>query len=547
MKILSTRAMREVERIAIEELGVPGIVLMENAALGVVDAALTEVPEAESAVVVCGPGNNGGDGLAIARHLAVRGLRVVAVVATGGREYSGDARVQFEIAGKMSGMGLELRVLDANSEAAAELEAAVADAGADLVIDALFGTGLSRPLGRPFASLVRAINALELPTIAVDLPSGLDADRSELPGPHIRADLTVTFAALKLAHVLPPASEAAGNVVIADLGIPMDLVERAEGDLYLLGGGDLAPLLRPRPVAAHKGDFGHLLLVAGGPGKSGAAVLAARSAVRAGAGLVTAAVPASIVDAFEAASIETMSVALPTSPASSGDELCESALALLEREAEGKQAVALGPGLGTARGTCEVVRAFCLGVELPLVLDADGLNAFAGRIEALAGRARSTVLTPHPGELARLLGVATADIVEDRLGSVRRAARQSGAIVILKGHRTLIADPEGGVYVNPTGNPGMATGGSGDVLTGLIGALLAQGLEALAAAQLGAFVHGMAGDSAAATVGERSLAAGDLLGFVPSSFEALARWGDPGAAGGLEVPEAGGSRFEADG
>jgi len=535
VKILSTRAMREVERIAIEELGVPGIVLMENAALGVVDAALAEVPEAESAVVFCGPGNNGGDGLAIARHLVVRGLQVVAVVATGGREYSGDAKVQFEIARKMGGMGLELRVLDANFEAAEELESAVADAGADLVIDALFGTGLSRPLGRPFADLVRAINALELPTIAVDLPSGLDADRLDFPGPHITADLTVTFAALKLAHVFPPASEAVGSVVIADLGIPMDLVEQADGDLYLLGGGDLAPLLGPRPLAAHKGDFGHLLLVAGGSGKSGAAVLAARAAVRAGAGLVTAAVPASILDAFEAASIETMSVALSTSP---GGELGEPALELLEREAEGKQAVAVGPGLGSARGTAEVVRAFCLGVELPLVLDADGLNAFAGRIEALAGRSRPTVLTPHPGELARLLGVATADIVEDRLGSVRRAARQSGAIVILKGHLTLIADPEGGVYVNPTGNPGMATGGSGDVLTGLIAALLAQGLEPLAAAQLGTFVHGMAGDSAAVAVGERSLAAGDLLGFVPSSFEALARWGDPGAAGaGFEADE----------
>lgn len=526
MRILSTLAMREVDRVAIEELGVPGIVLMENAALGVVDAALAEAPEAESAVVFCGPGNNGGDGLAIARHLAVRGLRVVAVVATGGSEYSGDARTQYEIACKMSGMGLELLVLSAESDAAPKLEEV---ASADLAIDALFGTGLSRPLDGQFADLVAAINALDMPTVAVDLPSGLSGDQSQPLGPHVEADLTVTFAALNVAHVFPPASAAAGTIVIADLGIPFDLVERADGDLHLLGAGDLAPLLGPRSLAAHKGDFGHLLIAAGSAGKSGAAVLAAQAAVRAGAGLVTAAVPESILDVFEAASIETMSRPLPVSAAG---ELSGSALAALEREAVGKDAVAVGPGLGTSSGTAEVIRAFCLGVELPLVLDADGLNAFAGRIEALAERARSTILTPHPGELARLLGVETTDIVGDRLDSVRRAAEASGAIVILKGHLSLIADPEGGVYVSPTGNPGMATGGSGDVLTGMIGALLAQGVDAVAAAQLGAFVHGMAGDSAAEVVGERSLAAGDLLGFVPSSFETLTRWGRAGTEHG---------------
>ncbi len=513
MRILSIEAMREVDRVAIEELGVPGVVLMENAALGVVDAALAEAPDAESAVVFCGPGNNGGDGLAIARHLAVRGLRVVAVLATGGREYSGDARVQYEIACKMVGMGLELRVL--SGETAPELAAL---ANADLAIDALFGSGLSRQLEGRFAELVAAINALDMPIVAVDLPSGLNGDQSEPLGAHIEADLTVTFAALKVAHVFPPASAAAGNVVIADLGIPFELVERAAGDLHLLSAGDLAPLLGPRPVAAHKGDFGHVLVAAGSTGKSGAAVLTAQAAVRAGAGLVTAALPESILEAFEAASIETMSTPLPVSGAG---ELAGEALAALVSVAEGKDAVALGPGLGTSSGTCETIRSFCLGVGLPLVIDADGLTAFAGQLRRLGKRSAATVLTPHPGELGRLLAVETADILADRVGAVRKAAEQSGAIVVLKGHLSLIADPEGGVYVNPTGNPGMATGGSGDVLTGMIGALLAQRMDALSAAQLATYVHGMAGDEGAMEVGEVSLAAGDLLAFIPSSFVAL--------------------------
>lgn len=515
MKILSTKAMREVDRVASEDFGIPGVVLMENAALGVVDAALAEVPHAESVVIFCGPGNNGGDGLAVARHLAVRGLQVVAVVATGGREYSGDARIQHEIARKMAGMGLELRVMTADR--AAEVESL---SNTDLVIDALFGTGLSRPLDGWFADLVTAIDALDVTILAVDLPSGLNGDRSDLWGPHIEADLTVTFGALNAAHVFPPASDAAGRVVIADLGIPLDLVERADGDLFLLDAGDLAPLLGPRPAAAHKGDFGHLLIAAGSVGKSGAAVLAAQAAVRSGAGLVTAAIPESILDAFEAASLETMSTPLPVVDEG---ELAGGALDELVRGAESKNAVAVGPGLGTSSVTAETIRSFCLGVELPLVLDADGLTAFAGQLGGLRQRSCATVLTPHPGELARLIGVETADIVKDRLGSVRRAAEESGAVVLLKGHLSLIADPEGGVYVSPTGNPGMATGGSGDVLTGMIGALLAQRVDPLAATQLAAFAHGMAGDAAAAEVGERSLAAADLLAFVPSSFRALSR------------------------
>lgn len=515
MKVLTTGAMSELERRAIEEFGIPGILLMENAANGVVDAALDRFPTAKSAIVFCGPGNNGGDGLAVARLLTARGLGVLALVATEGREYSGDARIQFEAVRQGSGSGLDLQILEPGSDIS-EIVARLS--AADLVVDALFGTGLSRPLSGSFADLTAGINRLRAPVVSVDLPSGLHGDRAEPPGPHVVADLTVTFAFLKTAHVLEPACEAVGEVIITGLGIPERLLDEASAELFLLEADDVSESLEPRPREAHKGDFGHLLVVAGSLGKSGAAVLAARAAVRSGAGLVTAAVPEPIVGVVEAASLETMTSVLP---ASASGEISADALGPLERQAVGKQAIALGPGLGGSEGAAEVIRVFCLSSSVPLVLDADGLNAFAGRLSDLQAREGSTVLTPHPGELGRLLGTSTAEVVRTRLASVRRAAQEAGAVVILKGRATLIADPRGAVYVNPTGNPGMATGGTGDVLTGVIGALLAQGASALEAARLGAYVHGLAGDRAASALGERSLAAGDLLDSLPGAFEEL--------------------------
>jgi NAD(P)H-hydrate epimerase len=334
----------------------------------------------------------------------------------------------------------------------------------------------------------------------------------------VKADLTVTFAAPKIAHVLPPASEAVGELVVADLGIPPRLIEEIEeagGRLDLLVEDELAGWLPPRERDAHKGDFGHVLIVAGSPGKSGAAILAARAAVRSGAGLVTAAVPEPILQTVDLGSIESMTVGLPA------EGLVEAVLAA----ARGKDVVGLGPGLGSTEPISAAVRRLVLAVELPLVLDADGVNAFAGRAGELAGRKAPTVLTPHPGELGRLLGISSQEVQADRLGAVRRAAKESQAIVVLKGGRTLIATPDGDASINPTGNPGMATGGSGDVLTGLVAGLIAQreayGLEILDAVRLAVYLHGLAGDLAVAETGENALAAGDLLEFLPAAFGKL--------------------------
>ncbi|HYG62528.1 MAG TPA: NAD(P)H-hydrate dehydratase [Thermoanaerobaculia bacterium] len=520
MRILTAEAMREVDRAAIEELGIPGLVLMENAAIGVVDAIGEVYPEADSAAIFCGPGNNGGDGLAVARHLAARGYGVEVFLVSGrGRpvRLAGDAGTQLDICRKLE---LPIREL-APGDGLAPALAVARESG--LVVDALFGTGLGRPLEGIFAELVRALNELPVPRVAVDLPSGLSGSRTDVFGPCLRADLTVTFAAPKLAHVFPPAAGWVGELIVTDLGFPPALIERVTeegGPVHLLTAEELAGLVPGREAATHKGDYGHALIVAGSPGKAGAAILACRSAVRVGTGLVTAAVPEPILDVVDLGSIESMTLPLPAGPAG---QMAEEAAAAVLAAAEGKDALAMGPGLGNdPEGAAPAVRRIAAQCPLPLVLDADGLNAFAGRAAELAGRPGPTVLTPHPGEMGRLLGIATAEVQADRIAAARRAAAATGAIAVLKGHLTLVAAPDGEVWVNPTGNPGMASGGTGDVLTGLIAGLLAQGLDPLDAARLGVYLHGLAGDAAAARRGEPALAAGDLIDALPEAFARLA-------------------------
>lgn len=512
MKILTSDAMREVDRRAIEEIGIPGMVLMENAATGVVDAIGELYPEAASAAIFCGPGNNGGDGLAMGRHLAVRGYAVDLFVVRGEAELGGDAGTQLAICRRQ---GLALVELGPDHDLEPAIEAA---AGRDLVIDALFGTGLTRSLGGRFATLVEALSSCPGHRIAVDLPSGLDASRAVPPGPRFQADLTVTFAAPKVAHCLPPASDAVGQLAVADLGIPDWLLAEAHSDLELLEAADVQTILGPRKAESHKGTYGHLLVVAGAPGRTGAAVLAARGAVRGGAGLVTAAVPAAVLDLVDGGSVESMTLPLACQPQG---ELSEAAVPALLAAAGGKSAAALGPGLGQTEEAATCIRRAVRELPLPLVLDADGVNAFAGRAPELAEREAATVLTPHPGELGRLLGIPTSAVMADRVEVVREAAVTVDGVVVLKGHRSLVATPTGQVWVNPTGNPGMATGGSGDVLTGLTGALLARGLDPLPATLLGVYVHGLAGDLAASTTGPEALSAGDIVDALPRAWEIL--------------------------
>ena len=502
MRVLTSEEMRALERAASEELGIPPLILMENAAIGLVDAIGERFPGARSPLVLCGPGNNGGDGLAAARHLAARGYAPRVVLATGGRALRGDAAQQLDIARRMDLPILEASELGAIGEAWR---------GSDLLVDALFGTGLSRPLEGFFADLVNRFDLLDLPRVAVDLPSGLDASSAEIQGPSLRADLAVALGAPKIAHVLAPACDRFGSLVVADLGLPPALLERAS-KLEWLATEDMAACLAPRPRGGHKGTFGHVLVVGGSPDLRGAPALAALGALRAGAGLVTAAVPHGIAANVHAAVVEAMTVSLPWSEP---EGLESQAIDRVLEAAAGKEVVVIGPGLGRRAGTAAAIREFVRRLPVAVVLDADGLNAFEGRSRDLRARAAPTILTPHPGELSRLLGSSVPAIEGDRLAAVRAAAADSGAVVVLKGRATLIAEPSGEVAVNPTGNPGLATGGTGDVLAGCIGALVAQGYEPFTAAELGAYLHGLAGDLLAVERGEIGLAARDVAAALP--------------------------------
>jgi ADP-dependent NAD(P)H-hydrate dehydratase / NAD(P)H-hydrate epimerase len=512
VRILTSAGARAFDHQAMA-LGLPSLVLMENAAVGLAEAIGEVFPGARDVVLFCGPGGNGGDGLALARQLATRGYTTTSYLVFGGRQAAGDLRIQLDVA---RGLGLELVELHDDAELGPALAAA---RRSDLMVDALFGVGLKRPLAGLEARLVTALSSLDVPRLAVDLPSGLSGDLATPCGPHFVADCTVTFGTPKPAHVLFPAAASTGRLVVADLGVPAELAdELAEpaGRGFWTTAEDAAALVLPRAADGHKGTYGHLLIVAGSPGKAGAVVLAARAAVRGGAGLVTVAVPAPLLPVVEAGSLESMTVALPADAAGGlGAGAADAALAF----AVGKQAGVVGPGLGTTAG--DEIRSAVLGLERPLVLDADGLNAFAGRLDELAARSAPTILTPHPGELARLLGIPTSDVTADRLAAARAAARQSGALVVAKGAGTLVVTPEGDYHVNSTGNPGLASGGSGDVLAGLLGALLAQGYEPRAAAVLGVYWHGLAADRWAAQVGGPAIPAGDLAAELPAAFVAL--------------------------
>ncbi len=508
MRILTAAQSRELDRWAIEQLGLPGAVLMENAALGLADALLGELPGAQRVTIVCGPGNNGGDGLALARQLAARGHFPRVALARLGRDLSADCAAQLALC---RGLGLTVEEISAG-------EPPVGASAAEVIVDALFGTGLARPLEGEAARLVERLARLPVPKLAVDLPSGLDADRARPLGPVLPAAWTVTFGTLKAAHVLDPAAELCGEVMVADLGFPVEASDLPTNLAFLLAD-EARGWLVPRPRAAHKGSFGHVLLVAGSRGMAGAAILSARAAVRGGAGLVTVAAPTELLPALAAASPESMTIGLAQT--SSGG-IAAGAVETLRAAAAARTVVAAGPGLGRDEATLAALASFALRVERPLVLDADGLAPFEGRLEHLAARPGATVLTPHPGELARLLDRPVDAVQADRVGAAREAAARAGAVVALKGHRSVVAAPDGEAWINSTGCAAMASGGSGDVLTGLLAARLAQGDEPEVAAALAVHLHGLAGELAAERLGGPALPAAELAEALPEAYRRLA-------------------------
>jgi len=523
--------MRRVDARAIDEYGVPSLELMESAGRGAALALMEEIPDLGSrrVVVCCGKGNNGGDGLVAARHLKRLGVPARVVLLASGAELTGDPATNLARAREDGVTVDEIRDDAAWSRSPLEIDRGT------IVLDALLGTGVNGGARGLVARAIDAINAAQATVVAIDLPSGADADSGRLFGPTVRAHRTLTLCRPKPCLVLEPAASHAGPWRVLDIGIPDEAVEAEGADLEWVDADAAARLLPVRPQNAHKGTMGHLLAVAGSRGKSGAAVLLARAALRSGVGLVTVGTPRSIQPIVATAQAEIMTEALAeTRTGAVSRRGASAALALLEK----RDALALGPGLGTESGTRAAVVFLLAGREVPAVLDADGLNAFAAdrrpRTRLRAGR-HPLVLTPHPGEAARLLGTDTAAIQRDRLGSARDLAARSRAVVILKGHRSVVAHPDGRSSLNASGNAGMATAGTGDALTGVVGALLARGVDAFDAARLGTYVHGAAGDIAAARQGKDGLIAGDLIEALPQAWRMLAerRWkGDrwtPGA------------------
>ena len=487
----------ELDRLA-QAAGTPPSVLMERAGAGVARACLDLLGGGygRRAVVMCGKGNNGGDGVVAARHLARAGVRVVVfLLGTDPHEPA---------AGNLTRLRRET---DARVRA---FDAAVLRrelTRADLAVDAIFGTGFRGAPEEDWADAIEILNAGECGVVAVDMASGVDGATGEVGGVAVRADLTVTFGAAKLGSVLLPGAEYAGDVRVVDIGLNEDAMPVAAG---LTDPDDVAAVLPERPIDGHKKASGTLLVVAGSRGMPGAARLAARAAERAGAGYVIVATPASAMPTIQVDLAEAVFLPLPETASGS---IAAEAIGAVTDAASGAHALAIGPGLSRDEETTTFVRALVREASVPVVLDADALNAFAGDHVALVDRKAEAVLTPHLGELARLLGRSAGD----RLSEARALALEVDAVTLLKGTRSVVASPDGGVRINPTGSPALATAGTGDVLTGVIGALLARGIDPFAAAWAGAYLHGLAGILAAGEVGE-GIVAGDVAARLPAAI-----------------------------
>jgi NAD(P)H-hydrate epimerase len=515
MKLVTISQMQDLDRRTIQECGIPGIVLMENAGRGAAEHAVRYFPQVRQGqvAIVAGSGNNGGDGFVIARHLKNWGVHTEVYLFASMDDVKGDALTNLQVWLNMGGNLVEVLYKGDFARVRKELSRS------SLIVDAIFGTGLNAEVKGHFKEVISFINSLHQSVMAVDIPSGIDATGGKVLGAAIQATLTTTFGLPKIGQVIEPGASYVGRLEVIDIGIPRYLIEEAHIKTHLIDEDELdVRLLATRPAHTHKGDYGHLFVLAGSPGKTGAAAMLCHAALRAGAGLVTLGIPASLNPILEAKLTEAMTEPLPD--AATG-YLTADAWDRIRGLLEGKTALAVGPGISTQPQVQALLLRLIPETAVPLVIDADGITAVALRPEILKESKDSVVLTPHPGEMARLVGLTPHKVQEDRIGIAKGFSSTYGCIVVLKGDKTVIATPEEEIYINPTGNPGMASGGTGDVLTGLIGGLIAQGLPPLEAAKWGVFLHGLAGDRAAQAIGEIPLIASDIIDRIPEALSAI--------------------------
>lgn len=507
MRLIRAEEMQAIDRQAIEQIGIPGVVLMENAGRAATEVFCHKFEDLYPGpvLVLAGKGNNGGDGYVMARLLAEFGWQVQTLILGRAEDIVGDAAVMLGILQKLE-QPISF-VADAR-----ELRSVFVASEPVIIVDALFGTGLKSTVRGLYAEAIEIINSSAAMVFAVDIPSGVDASTGQVCGMAVQADLTVSFDHAKIGHGSNPGSAFSGLLEVVDIGIPVGGRPQLDSDVLLADAEDAADWLPERPENGHKGDFGHLLLLAGSSGKTGAAALAGNAAVRGGCGLVTVGTPASVHDILEIKLTEAM-----TTPLADADGLISpQAQGQIAELLNGRQALAVGPGLGQSEGLVELLTWLLVATELPMVIDADGLNLLTGQLELLKQRSGAPViLTPHPGEMARLSGLSIAEIEDDRYQVAVEFAAEHGVVLLLKGARTVVASPDGRVRINSSGNDGLASGGSGDVLTGVIGALLAQGLEPFTAAALAAWLHGRAAELVANGQGVAGMAASDLLCQLP--------------------------------
>jgi NAD(P)H-hydrate epimerase len=510
--------MQAIDRRAIEGLKIPGLTLMENAGARVADVICERFEDENSpaggiagktVAVVCGKGNNGGDGLVVARLLHQRGAKVLAFLIGEKSAVSGDALTNLE---RARAAGLTINEI---------ADPAAFSIGADckLIVDAIFGTGFSGPVKAPYAEIIRAINAHHAPTVAVDAPSGLDGATGQVADPCIRADITVTFGLLKIGQTIFPGKSYVGELLVADIGFPEQAIAAERINLNYLAPIEAAAMLPYRAPEGNKGDFGKLFVLAGSEGYTGAAALTSESGLRCGTGLVILGCPKSLNDIFETKMTEVITRPLPEVR----NKRCFALRGLGEAREMVKwaDAVAVGPGIGTYHETRELIFRLLAGLDKPAVFDADALNILSRDIDKLKGHSAPLVISPHPGEMARLSGRSIEQIQKNRINTALEFAQEFNLVCILKGAPSVIAAPNGQAWINPTGNEGMATAGSGDVLTGIIGGFLAQGMIDIDAAVLGCCVHGKAGDIARDEFGSRGMIAGDILAMLPEALKGM--------------------------
>ena len=522
MKVVTAQEMRQIDKQTIEKIGIPGIVLMETAATAVFRSIQKNYPECRHVAVIIGKGNNGGDGLALARQLAHAGYNVQIVLVSPPESFTGDAVTNLQVAQKLG-----LSIIEILSEP--ELKKIDKEIlSCDLIVDAIFGTGLRDGINGYIKGVIDRLNSTKCPIIAIDLPSGLNADTGAVEGACVRAGRTVTLGLPKRGMFLYPGAETVGELEIADIGFPENVVKSQDIRVNWTQAYHVSNWIPPRPVCSHKGTYGRVFVLAGSTGMTGAAVLASQAALRAGAGLVTLGIPKSLNPIVETKLSEVMTTPLPeTTEGSLALSAKPQILEFIERTAS---VLAIGPGLSQHPETADLIKNLVREIDRPAVIDADGLNALAeggtdcptSRFKLnnpLSSELSQTVLTPHPGEMARLTGLSVRDIERDRIGVAQKFAQEHGVILILKGVPTVIAHGTGEVWLNSTGNPGMATGGMGDVLTGLIAGLMAQGVSIPEAAVLGVYLHGLAGDISAEVTGMHGLIAGDVLEAIPEAIK----------------------------